>query len=131
MEGYVIINGNIYKNMTSSRGITVLIQRLFTDTDVAPFTYISIGIGATPVDSNDSAMEYELSRQKATYNHIPGSSSVVLSATFPKGEVEGLISEVGIFNKAYSGDMFARALISPPKWKERGKSLPIAWKFSL
>jgi len=131
MKSYVILDGKIYKNTRSRRGITVLFQRLFTNTDIPPFQFIGVGLGMTPVDENDGSLEYEISRQKATYNHTPGSSSVVLSTTFPKDGIEGLISEIGIFNKPMVGDMFARSLISPPKWKERDKSLPLAWKFSL
>ena len=131
MEGYIIIGKDIYRNITSNRGITVLFQRSFSDADVPPFEFIGIGLGAAPSDENDTSLEYEISRRKATYNHMPNARNIVLSATFPKGEVEGLISEIGIFNKSHAGDMFARALISPLKWKERNKSFPVAWKFSL
>jgi hypothetical protein len=131
MKGYIIIGKDIYRNTTSNRGISVLFQRSFTNADIPPFSYIGVGLGATPPDENDSALEYEIGRKEAVYNHISPSRSIVLSTTFPKGEIEGLISEIGIFNKSHAGDMFARALISPPKWKERNKSFPVAWKFSL
>jgi len=130
MYGVYIINGKEYKNTITYRGYTIMFERLCLDTDIPPFQYLGIGIGATPPDPNDTSLEYEIGRQKAVYNHIPGSNSFTLSTTFPKKEISGLISEVGIFNKESGGDMLSRATINPPKWKQIGEPLPIAWKLT-
>jgi hypothetical protein len=119
------INGII-----THRGFTVLFERACLDSDVPPFSFIGIGLGSTPPDINDSSLEYEIGRWKANYNHIPGSTSFVLSTTIPKEKISGLLSEIGIFNKQYGGDLFARAIIVPPKWKSVGQALPVAWKFT-
>lgn len=130
MEGKFIINNREYYNTITHRGYTMMFELMCLDTDTRPFEFMGIGLGATPPDINDSALEYEIGREKANYIHIPGSNSFTLSTTFSKKEISGLVSEVGIFNKPHGGDMLSRAIIVPPKWKSIGQALPIVWKLT-
>lgn len=131
LRGYFYINGKWYPNLITNRGATILFERVFQKTDIPPFEYIGIGLGATPVDENDTALEYEIFRKKGILTQIPNSKYCTLSVTFNKEEGNGLISEIGIFNKSSGGDMLDRSIIKPPVWKSSTEALPILFKMEL
>lgn len=85
------------------------------------FTYIALGTGAVAVDETDTALGTEVGGctrlQDATPAIDTGTTNqrtITISQTFSGASCEGsAFAEVGLFDAVTTGNMLARALISP------------------
>lgn len=93
-------------------------------------SHIGVGEGNTAVDPSDTALETQLTRKAATYNHSAGDNDFTLAATFDAGEGTGDITEAGIFNASSSGTMLNRVVFSPIP-KEASDTLDITFTITL
>lgn len=131
MKSYFIVDEQIAYNTIVYSGLSEVLKKIFLQTDVNnPFIFIGIGLGKSPPTKYDSELEFEISRLEASFHYIPQSNNFYLNATFPSGEVEGNISEVGVFNKSAFGIMLARSILVPSKFKAKSKSFPIIWRYN-
>lgn len=71
-------------------------------------SHIGVGTGSTASAATDTALEAELTRLAATYNHTAGTKTFTMSADFAAGVATGAIVEAGVFNAASLGTMFDR-----------------------
>lgn len=89
-------------------------------------SHIAIGEGTTAADDGDTALETELDRNAATYNHSAGTTSFTMVATFAPGEGTGDVTEAALLNAASTGIMFNRVVFSAIP-KEAGDTLDITF----
>ena len=131
INSYFIVDGEITKNSLAYSGISEVLKKVFIENDGKnPFSYIGIGLGKSPPTKFDTELEFEIARQLGRFHYIPMSNNFYIDSTFPSGDVEGRISEVGVFNKESFGTLLARAILHPSKFKAKTKSFPIYWRFN-
>ena len=131
MKSYFVINNQISYNTIVYTGIAEVLKKVFLQTDGDnPFSYIGIGLGKSPSMKYDTDLEFEISRQEASFHYIVQSNSFYLQTTFPAGSIEGNISEVAVFNKPAFGIMLARAILNPSRFKAKSKSFTILWRYN-
>lgn len=131
-NSYFIVDGIIAKNTLVYSGISEILKKIFIDNnDESTFSYIGIGLGKSPTTKFDTDLEYEIGRQNGSFHYVPMSNNFYLETTFPSGEIEGNISEIGVFNKGSFGILLARTVLKPSKFKAKTKSFPIYWRFNL
>ena len=93
-------------------------------------SHVAIGTGTTGEVGGDSALETELLRKTATYNHVGGTKVFTLEATFLAGEGTGAITEAGMLNNAVGGLLLDR-LTFPVKNKGALDELTVRFTFTL
>ena len=78
----------------------------------APMSHIAIGESTTPVSANQTNLLYASVSRVATYEHVEGSKTFRISATFGPGEGTGAITEAGVFNAGSGGTMLDRVVFN-------------------
>ena len=70
--------------------------------------YIAVGEGKEDTSPEQTALLSEINRQKAEYEHSPGTKTFTLRAKFTEGIGTGALTEAGVFNAASGGTMLDR-----------------------
>ena len=110
----------------------------------APYNYIALGTGNTPVDSSQASLAAELPTganyariqdNDAIYNTSNG-NKLILSVTFPPGQATGTLRESGLFDASTGGHMLARQMFDNPPTssaisKAAGDTLSVTWTITL
>ena len=108
-------------------------------TGEAVFTYLAVGTGTAAVDETDTALGTESGTcarvQDATPAIDTGTTNqrtITISSTFSGANCEGAaFGEVGVFDASTTGNMLARALISPTITLSSGDTLQIDYDIVL
>lgn len=85
-------------NLILNSGIDAICGCFSSDGQAEPLEYIAVGTGTSEVTATQTSLVSELTRKKATYTHVAGTSFLTLEVTFNKGEATGAITEAGICN---------------------------------
>jgi len=97
---------------------------------VNPMTYIAVGSGTTTPTESDTALESEIGRKVFTERYRDGNKAYI-TAFFGSGDANGTWNEVGIFDQASGGIMFARTLFNTPISKDTSKTVAIDWEVTV
>lgn len=133
LEGSVVVrkNGEVIhkgKNLIVTAGKGLAADLLGGDSTAA-LSHIAIGTSNTAAAAGQTALQgSELAREAAVVT-VTG-AEVELVATFAAGTGTGTIEEVGIFNDATTGTMFARYLTGTIT-KGASDSIQITWKVTV
>ena len=95
-------------------------------------SHIAVGIGGnTAAAASQTALDTELGRANVDISGgTVTANTVSFSATFADGEVEGNLSEAGIFNASANGTMLCRTTF-PNYEKVPGESLTVSWTIKI
>jgi hypothetical protein len=74
----------------------------------AAMSHIALGSGNSAPAPGNTALEAELDRNAATYEHTAGTKTFTFQATFPAGDATGAITEAGVINAASGGILLDR-----------------------
>ncbi len=120
----VIVEQFTVQNEVTNEGMECVADLVFITTDCTgetDFAWIALGTGAVAVDETDTALGTEVGGctrlEDATIALNTGTTNqrtATISVTFSGAACEGSVfAEVGLFDAVTTGNMLARALISP------------------
>lgn len=134
-------NGNVIEtfsvpNEVTNEGMECVSDLVFTTTDCVgelDFNWVALGTGVVAVDETDTALGTEVGGctrlEDATVALDTGTTNqrtATVSVTFSGASCEGsAFGEVGLFDAVTTGNMLARALISPTITLASGETLQI------
>lgn len=119
-----------HDNIITDDGFDFISDVIAHPTQPANMDNIAVGTGVTAADAADSALETEIERNAATYDHIAGTKVFTLEATFSPGEATGAITEAGVLNAGAGGILLDR-IVFPLKNKGAGDTITIRFTFTL
>lgn len=93
-------------------------------------SHVAVGTGSTAPASGDQALNAELKRIPATYDHTLGTKTFTFSATFGPGNATGAITEAGVLNAATNGAMLDRVTF-PVVNKGADDTLTVVFTFTM
>lgn len=116
--------------MVVTTGLNRIAALLAQDSTAFP-SHIAIGTGTTAAAAGDTALETEVDRNAIATTSSSG-AVVTFKVFFGKTEANGnTISEVGLFDQAAGGTMFARTILGSTVVKDATKSLTITWTLTV
>lgn len=129
-------------NEVTNEGMECVSDFIFGTTSCtgeAVFTYIALGTGATAVDETNTALVTEVGACTRLQDATPAidtattnQRTTTISVTFSGASCEGsAFAEVGVFDAVTTGNMLARALISPTINLGSGDTLQIDYDIVL
>jgi len=98
-------------NLIPDVGLKKLLNYLLCITTPA-LSHIAVGSGTAAPTSGDTALISEIGR-KAFLDKKLTDTSILLSVWFGSADANGTWNEIGIFDAATGGTLFARSLVSP------------------
>lgn len=117
-----------FKNLTTTAGKNAMAARLTANTVVA-ITHLAMGSGATAPAVAQTAMITETARVALSSATSSGAIATFV-ATVPAGTGTGAVEEIGLFNAAAAGTMYARALTGTIT-KPAGLALQFTWTITI
>ena len=111
-----LVHRQEHHNLVVTAGLN-LIRDVLASTFLADgthgITHFAVGTGTTTPAIGQTALTTEVTRETVT-NMTKSSGTLVISYYMASGVGNGsTLAEVGLFNAASSGSMYARALVSP------------------
>lgn len=115
-----------HHNLVTTAGLN-LIRDLLNGSGSAGITHFGVGTGTATPALTDTALGAQVIRQAVTGTTTAAAQLTVsyyLSSTTANGST---IGEVGLFNAAAAGTMYARALVSPTIAKDATVTVTFTW----
>jgi hypothetical protein len=135
VEVYGAASGALLKtyeqpNLITMGGKSLTAAWMSGGVEAAP-SHIALGIGTTPPQVSDVALDGEYYRQSIT-DRQNATTQVIYKLFVSTGSANGqTIRELGLFNAPASGFMFARAILAQPIVKTTAITLTVAWTIDI
>ena len=118
------------RNLVVNAGLN-LIRDLLDGDAPAGITHFAVGTGATAVAASQTALVTETFRAAVTQS-ISDAQQLTVKYFLPSGSANGgTLAEVGLFNAASTGTMFARAVLATTIAKTSSITVTFTWTISL
>jgi hypothetical protein len=117
-------------NLVVNAGLN-LIRDLLDGDAVAGLTHFAVGTGTTAVAASQTALVTETFRA-AVSSRTSSAQSLSVKYYLPSGSANGgTLAEVGLFNAASTGTMFARAKLASTIAKTSSVTVTFTWAINL
>ena len=125
-----LIAEELLHNLVVNAGLN-LIRDLLDGDAVAGLTHFAVGTGTTAVAASQTALVTETFRAAVT-SRTSSAESLSVKYYLPSGSANGgTLAEVGLFNAASSGTMFARAKLASTIAKTSSVTVTFTWAINL
>jgi hypothetical protein len=117
-------------NLVVNDGLN-LIRDLLEGTATGPITHFALGTDSTPVTASDTALGVEVFRDVLA-GTTANAQQLVLSYYLNSADANSnLLAELGLFDAASAGTMFARVVLSPAINKTAAIAVTFNWTVNL
>lgn len=117
-------------NLVVNAGLN-LIRDLLDGDAPAGLTHFAVGTGATAVAASQTALVTETFRAAVT-QRTSDAQQLIVKYFLPSGSANGgTLAEVGLFNAASTGTMFARAVLATTIAKTSSITVTFTWTVAL
>lgn len=125
-----LLDSQAVHNLVVNAGLN-LIRDLLDGDAPAGITHFAVGTGATAVAASQTALVTETFRAAVT-QRISDAQQLTVKYFLPSGSANGgTLAEVGLFNAASTGTMFARAVLATTIAKTSSITVTFTWTITL